>query len=232
MIPVRVTSIHEIELSSRCNLACKYCPHPKLERDKADMTWPVFQRCMDHVEFYCRQGTQGELSLTGIGEAIMHPFFTEALIMARAAIGRHRPLTLSTNGVAMTPELARIMRQTGTQVYVSMHRPEKAGPAYEMLKKEGALAGLNSAFVDNSFDWAGQVKWHASAERRPCEYLKQGWGVIRQDGSVTTCCLDAHAKHAIGHVNDELGTLTTGATALCSGCHMVPPEEVIHEAAA
>jgi len=223
MRQVPVTGIHEIELSSRCNLACKYCPHPKLERAKADMPWPVFQRALDHVEFYCRQGTQGELSLTGIGEAILHPYFFEALIMARSAIGRHRPLTLATNGVAMTPEIARILRQTGVQVYVSTHRPEKAGPALEMLKKEGAAVGTNMAFVDNAFDWAGQVKWHASAERRPCEYLTQGWGVIRQDGSVTTCCLDAHAKHAIGHVDDEPGSLKTHITTLCSGCHMVPP---------
>jgi len=34
MIPFQ--QIHQIEITSRCNLRCKYCVHPHMERAKVD----------------------------------------------------------------------------------------------------------------------------------------------------------------------------------------------------
>src|SRR5512147_2788120 len=95
-VPIR--EIHEIELSSICNLACRYCPHPKLQREKEHMSWETFERTLEHVAYYVGKGTQTEVSLTGIGEAILHPRFVEAVFRVREVIGR-RQITLATNGV-------------------------------------------------------------------------------------------------------------------------------------
>ena len=227
-VPIR--EIHEIELSSICNLACRYCPHPKLQRPKEHMSWETFERTLEHVAYYVAKGTQGEVSLTGIGEAILHPRFIEAVFRVRELIGP-RQITLATNGVEMTPELADVLASFRVVTYVSTHRPEKAGPAWQMLKDAGAITGLNTAFVDSSIDWAGQVKWHTAATPHDCTYLNLGWGVVRQDGSVNACCMDAHSKHRLATVWDEPGTLMTRAIDLCGSCHLKVPAHLMEEAA-
>lgn len=220
-----IREIHEIELSSVCNLACRYCPHPKLERAKEHMTFETFQKTLRHLKYYCDQGTQTEVSLTGIGEAILHPSFTDALCLIRQTIGSERTIVIATNGVNMTEQLAKTLAHFGVVVYVSTHRPEKAGPAVELLRQAGVRLGTNTAFVDSSLDWAGQVKWHVSAPSRPCDYLGLGWAVIRQDGQVNACCMDAHSKFPLATVDDEPGSWRTWPISLCQSCHLTVPEK-------
>lgn len=218
-----IREVHELELSSECNLACVYCPHPTLKRAKAHMSMDTFQHALKHVAHYVRAGTQTELALTGIGEAILHPRFAECVALARATIGS-RLLTMATNGVAFTREHAIVCREFGVQVYVSLHRPEMAGPALALLREERVVHNVNHAFVNSSLDWAGQVDWHVSAQKTPCMYLKLGWAVIRQCGSVDQCCQDAHSLYPLGHVHDEPGTWRAAMTPLCKSCHLQVPE--------
>lgn len=217
--------IHEIEFSSKCNLACRYCPHPKMQREKAHMSSEVFEATMRHVQYYVDAGTQGEVSLTGIGEAILHPFFVPWMREVRGVIGKSRKLVVATNGVVMNSEVAHAMAAVDAHVYVSGHRPEKAGPAIEMLRAAGCKFGLNSAFMDNAMDWAGQVEWYVSTDAHMCSYLDKRWGAVRQDGSVNTCCMDAESLHPVGNVRDDVGSLRIWATELCKGCSLVAPSE-------
>lgn len=189
------------------------------------MPWDVFERTLEHVAYLCAAGTQGEVSLTGLGEAILHPRFVEALWRVRATIG-DRKLIMSTNGVDMTPELARELARADCGVYVSLHRPEVATPAMEMLKAAGCAMGTNTAFVDSSLDWAGQVEWHVSAPLALCGYLSRSWAVVRQDGGVNACCMDAHGLYRVASVWDELGSLMTHAIKLCAKCNFCVPTEL------
>lgn len=195
------------------------------------MPWETFERTLEHVAYYVAKGTQGEVSLTGIGEAILHPRFIEAAFRVREVI-QGRQITLATNGVDMTPELADVLARLRVVTYVSTHRPEKAGPAWQMLKDAGAITGLNTAFVDSSIDWAGQTKWHVSAQSHDCTYLGLGWAVVRQDGSVNACCMDAHGKHRLASVWDEVGSLMTRPIGLCANCHLTVPAHLREEVAA
>ncbi len=195
------------------------------------MSWETFERTLEHVQYLCEKGTQGEVSLTGIGEAILHPRFIEAVFRVREVV-QGRQITLATNGVDMTPDLAEVLAKLRVVTYVSTHRPEKAGPAWQMLKDAGAITGLNTAFVDSSIDWAGQVKWHTAAKSHDCTYLGLGWGVVRQDGSVNACCMDAHGKHRLASVWDELGSLMTRPIGLCANCHLTVPAHLREEEAA
>ena len=227
---IAVTEIHEIEFSSVCNLACVYCPHPKLQRAKAHMEWPVFERTLEHVRYLVGKGTQKELSLTGIGEAILHPRFVEMMGLCREAMGE-LPVYVSTNGVAMTKELAREIQKARVGVYVSLHRPEVAGPAIRMLDEAKVSRAANHAFVDSSLDWAGQVEWHVSAPRVQCGYLSRGWAVVRQDGSIDACCMDAHGLYPVASVWDAPGSLLTNAMDLCKNCNFHVPAELMEAAA-
>lgn len=222
-VPLR--QIHEIEFSSRCNLACRYCPHPKMARAKADMTRETFDETMAHLQHLCDAGTQGEVSLTGIGEALLHPEFEPWLKVVRSVVGRDRLIVLATNGLLMTPDIAALCAREGVSVYVSTHRPEKAGPAVKMLQDAKCKHGTNTAFVDSAFDWAGQVPWYVNTEVNACAYLANGWGAVRQDGSVNTCCMDAESHHPVGNVTDPVGSLRTFATPICADCHLVVGKE-------
>jgi hypothetical protein len=230
VITAPIREVHELELSSICNLACVYCPHPHLKRAKDHIGWDTFERALLHVEHYVGAGTQGELSLTGIGEAILHPRFIEALWMCRDTIG-DRKLVLSTNGVALmnkevdAPAIAAALAETRTLVYVSLHRPELATPAAHKLMRAGVNVQLNHAFVDSSIDWAGQVDWPVSGPVHTCTYLKDGWAVIRQNGNVDACCQDAHDLHPLANVWDEPGTWVTHPIELCAKCHLKVPED-------
>jgi hypothetical protein len=227
--PRPVRDIHQIEISSRCNLRCHYCPHyPNLPREKKDMNWDTYLTSLNLVAHYVKQGTQTELSLTGIGEAMLHPQFIEAVELARATIGNDRMLTITTNGILLTDEMCKAIAPFRPSVFISLHRPEKAGLSVELAKKYGILAGVNASFAVSAFNWAGRQKnWFVSAPSIPCEYLRSGWAVVLVDGRVATCCLDADGSSTVGTVWDDPNTLKIkpwGDEKIgCKSCHMSVP---------
>ena len=222
--PRPVTSVHQLELSSECNLRCKYCPHPHLERTKEHMQRDTFDAALDWIKYLEKQGTQNELALTGMGEAIMHPDFKELALACRKVISGR--ITLSTNGVAFTEEIAEACSLAAVEVFVSAHRPEKAGLAIELAKSYGLIKDVNGAAMVSAFDWAGQVNWFTSAPQVWCDYLRKGWCVILVNGDVTTCCIDAHGKHVFASVLEDTPQCSEfGLGVLCPSCHMKPPPE-------
>ena len=221
--PRPVREVHQIELTTRCNLRCRYCPSPQKLRPHEDMTWETFEVALALVAFYVRQGTQTELSLTGIGESLMHPRFVEAVARSREVLGERRELVITTNGLGLDDALCAVLAPYRPQVFVSLHRPEKAGPAVEAAKRAGIFAGANPAPSISAFDWAGQVKWHVSAPKTLCDYLRLGWAVVLVDGRVTTCCLDATGGGSFGTVRDDPETLRMSPWKLCESCHMEVP---------
>jgi hypothetical protein len=220
----RVEQIHQIEVTTRCNLRCPYCPSPNLPREKQDMTWEVFEQSLEVVRFFVRRGTQGELSLTGIGESLLHPRFVEMVACARETIGDDRPLVIATNGLLLDEAMCRAVKRYRPLVFISLHRPEKAGPAVELAKAYGILAGVNASAVTSAFNWAGQVDWYVTAPKIHCEYLRSGWAVILCDGRITTCCLDASGTGVVGSVLGDPSSLVLQPYSLCASCHMQVPD--------
>lgn len=194
------------------------------------MTWDVFEASLRLVDYYVRQGTQTELSLTGIGESLLHPRFLEMVAECRAVIGPERQLTITTNGLLLDDALCAALVPFRPAVFVSLHRPEKAALAMVAAKKYGLLAGRNTAFADSAFDWAGyQKNWTpvVSAPKIKCEYLRSGWAVVLVDGKIATCCLDADGSSVIGTVWDDPETLHLApwgsADKGCQACYMEVP---------
>lgn len=224
--PRPIESIHQIELSSHCNLRCVYCPSPNLEKMRDQpaqhMKPTTFARALAWAKYFESKSTQKELALTGIGEAILHPNFAECLRLARQVLPHNR-ITVSTNGLAFTDELAKEIAPFKPEVYVSLHRPEKAGPAIEIAKRYGIYKASNNAFATSAFDWAGQLDWHVSAPKNPCGYLFAGWVVVLVDGRITTCCLDASGVGVVGTVSDDPGSLRITPYKLCLTCHETIP---------
>lgn len=201
---IALGAVHQIELTSVCNLKCVYCTHPKMLRPKQHMTDEVFERALAWVEHFARAGTQtSELNLAGIGESTLHPKLVEYVAEARRRLGTQIRIVLATNGLVLDDALAERLAPYFPEIYVSMHVPVKAAPAVVALKRHGILAGTSLDAVTAPVDWAGQVEW-----TKP----------------ILTCCFDSTGESKIGHVNDAPSSLPLHRWKLCNSCHLIPPE--------
>ncbi len=212
-----IKAIHQVELTSRCNLKCAYCVSKDLKRPKLDMDISTFRECLKWARLFI----QDEFNLAGIGESTLHPLFVDFVALARKELGPSVALTMATNGLLMTPELARAIAPFKPMVWVSLHRPEYAGKAVEALKSANILAGVSADPSIAAMDWAGQVDWHIShGSQTKCSWLSTGRVMIMADGRVTTCCLDADGSGVIGHITDNIKTLTIRPFSLCEKCSL------------
>ena len=219
MTPIR--AIHQIEMTSRCNLRCRYCVHPTMPRPKIDMDEATYTRALDLASMCVSLYGQDELNLAGIGESTLHPHFVEWVHRARKAVGPDVKLVITTNGILITDEMAQALLPARPAFFVSLHRPEKAGPAVEILRRHNMLIGVSADPSIAAVDWAGQVKWHVSVQKgEPCKWVKGGWGFVMADGRISACSFDGSGEGVIGHVNDALQDVRTKPYGLCKTCHL------------
>ena len=190
------------------------------------MAWETYEQTLKFIKKLCDAGTQGEVALTGIGEPTLHPRFAEAVARLREALGPDRQLTISTNGLLFTEAVALAIKPYCPHVFVSLHRPEKAGPAVELAMKHGMLAGANASAAVSAMDWAGQVRWFNSHPASDCEYLRAGWAVALVDGRVTMCCVDADGSGSVGTVWDVPVMLQMAPFGLCAKCSFRVPRKL------
>lgn len=232
----KVHSVHQIEMTSRCNLACKYCVHPKMPRPKVDMDDRTYLRSLDVAAMLHRRNPElvTELNLAGIGESTMHPEFIRYVHLAREAMGWGVRLVIATNGLLMTREMAKAIKDADPWVWVSLHRPEKAGPAIEALKEAGILRGVSADPSISAVDWAGQVKWAVSTDAKgsPCTWVRPGRVFVMSDGQISRCCFDGTANGVLGSIWDDIDTIQTSPYSLCKTCHLNVGVEMPAEVAA
>ncbi|MEY4942832.1 MAG: Radical superfamily [Planctomycetota bacterium] len=218
-----VIGVHQIEMTSECNLRCRYCVHPTMARPKQHMDDLTYRQTLAQVSLLIKRQDrrQRELNLAGIGESTMHPDFVRNVFLAREAVGLSVELIIATNGLLMTPAMAMAIKAARPRVWVSLHRPEKAGPAVEALKAAGILAGVSADPSVSSVNWAGQVKWHVSTPIKgsACPWVPKGMVFVMADGRVTRCCFDGVGSDTLGTVWDDLCAMHTSAFSLCDSCH-------------
>lgn len=225
MYPKPVRAIHQIEITSRCNLRCKYCVHPHMGRKKEDMTFSTFQQAIFLAQVCYQRGDQRELNLCGIGESTMHPEFAVFVEFARLSLPNIF-IALATNGILLTEDVAAVLKKNRVATWVSLHRPEKAGRAIEIAKDYGILHGVSADPSVAAIDWAGKVDWFVSARNTtPCPWLSEGRVMVCADGAITTCCLDGEGAGIIGFVGDNLDELRVQPYSLCEGCHHSVPRD-------
>lgn len=224
--PRKVHALHQIEVTSRCDLRCVYCVSPLMVkklpgyRPAQDMPREIFVRALEHVKYFAAASTQFELNLAGIGESTLHPEFVEFVALARAALPLPFRLVFATNGVSTTGDLVEKLKPYAPRVYVSLHRPEKAGPAVELYRRAGLLEDVSADPSINANTWAGQVAWFNSPDNAlECTWLRTGRVMAASDGRLLACCLDAKGAGVVGNVADEIGSLRTAPYGLCKSCH-------------
>ncbi len=214
--------IHQIELTSHCNLTCDYCVHRNLARVKQHMPLSTFRRALHWVKAL---GAGSELNLSGIGEPMLWPHWKEGLITLREAFP-DLPLVIPTNGLLLTDEkIALLVAAQPVRVFVSLHRAERALSRVRAAKRAGILAGVSLDALTGPVDWAGNVDWEAPppGSGDPCPWLVEPMGFVAADGNILTCCFDATGESRIAHVDEAPRPLNPTPWYACSSCrHKVP----------
>lgn len=227
---IMIRTITNIEISSRCNNDCEYCPAPIQSkwRDTGLMEWDTFTRTIALVKELAQKGTQKELNLFGIGEPTLNPMLPDMIKHARLTLPAKVPLHFNTNGRLMTTKLARLVKASGIDhVDVTGHDPYSTARTLRIFKEVGIQGRVSVDFMLQPNNWAGQVKWFEPDYNYPCQWLRDSQVMVLHDGRVTTCCIDAKAGGVFAHVKDEdVLQAEPRVHALCSGCHHIVPENI------
>ncbi|TRZ53818.1 alpha/beta fold hydrolase [bacterium] len=85
-----------IEITTRCNLACRFCARTGVKRRDKDMSEEIFAGLLDRLPHAYR------VTLVGLGEPLLHPRVAD--LIAHAS-GRGRRTALVTNGMLLTKKL-------------------------------------------------------------------------------------------------------------------------------
>lgn len=227
---VAIQRLHQIELSSHCNLRCRYCVNPNLQRPKLYMSEDDYRASLKWARMFVRQRLQTELNLAGLGEATMHPDFIKYVALAREAVGWNCWLVFSSNGVLLDDHMCRELAKYKPTVFISVHRAEYAGPAMEAAARAGLQHQLSTDPVTHAMDIAGQVDWYVADVFKQCPpecwWIKDGRVMVMADGRVTTCCLDGSGCGTLGHVTDDITQMRMRPYVLCESCHQQLPDSV------
>jgi hypothetical protein len=217
-----------VELTSRCNVACSYCDVNRgLGRPARDLEPGVLERLLDQTP-----GLQALLPFQW-GEPLLYEALDEAVAMAaRRGVRTY----LTTNGTLLDGDRLRRLARAGlTRLTVSLdgepatHRARRGYAQAPILARlaearavrdrerlavgldvsmvaDGSVADAVASFRTRMAPLADRVQCIPRLARgrrdRPCREPSRGVMVVLSDGSVTTCCADVRGELCLGHVDD------------------------------
>lgn len=147
--PERLT----LELTSRCNLGCLFCPRHQTDMTPGDMSETLFQRIVDEAAGQCRADAPPvALALFFRGESLLHPRLGAMIRYAKErGLG---PLQLASNGFLLTPALGAELLAAGLDfISFSLDTNDDEIYAQTRLGSDLSLARANvQAFIQQA--WA------------------------------------------------------------------------------
>lgn len=230
---ITLMTINTIELSSECNLACRYCINGLMgnhDREQGIMTDEVFDRALYWVKELVDQGTQREVNLNGNGESTLDPKLPERAARLIDLIGPQM-VSFCTNGVSMTPQLAKDLKSAGLRrIDLSIHNAYYTRRAADIFMAHDIFGCVNTGAVLAPHNWAGQLPEENSVRFvKPiqCDPLIEGRGYVQSEGTLSPCCYDYRGLGTFGTVFDEdLLSKEIKPYALCHRCHQQIPQEI------
>lgn len=221
---MKITTINSIEVSSICNLSCPWCP-ARLQSDFRPvgfMSRDIFEKTIEWVGYYARQGTQQEINLFGVGEPTLHKDLVEFVQYAHNNLPLRMKLHLNTNGLLMTEDLARQLKNAGIKsIDVTGHKARETAKTIRIFEKVGIPFKVSFDPILAPNNWAGQVDWFEPhyPTPYPCPWINRGQVMVMSNGDITRCCLDAFGKGIMGTIFDDLKNMNVTEFELCKACH-------------
>lgn len=163
-----------IELTSQCNMACRFCGFR--DRKTGHMDYALFRKIIDQI---ADQGLAQTIMFAGGGEPLMNPQLIEAVEYCRR---RGLFVNLTTNGLNLTPEVHRDLRDSGLNVLtVSLHNLSPETFAYRRTAKEFAdyfnqVLDAVDFHAANRFDMGLQIILMFDAKETGCT-TSEAWGL-------------------------------------------------------
>lgn len=115
-IPLPVRRLH-VELTSRCNFSCEFCPDGKMIRPRGSMGFDLLERVLSDA-----RGVAREIHFHVMGEPALYPRLGEAIRLA-GRMGFAPSVT--TNGSLLSPRTAGDLASCGLEhMTVSVHTPD------------------------------------------------------------------------------------------------------------
>ena len=227
----QIKTIEGIELSSLCELACKYCINADIDlvpgRRREIMSDEIFGWACHILQELVDRGTQGKiLNMNGNGESLLDPDVVQRARMLKSIVGQDRKLQFSTNGIRLTLRLAMDLRAAGVDnIEISPHSVLHAAAAAQHIgRARFSEININLGTIGAPHEWAGQKRWLPHGEQlvpeERCIPLKEGRIYIQSDGSVVPCCYDYQILSGVGHISDtDILEQELVPYELCKSCH-------------
>lgn len=221
----------QIEASNYCSLQCIYCPHPTQLREKGDMTFETFRKCMELVvrsDNPARKDGRKFVWLNHFGEPLLNPMLPQFIshATARGVAVSFASNALDENGELFPRSLWRELADAGLQeVMLSAHKRSE-----KVLRSHIAdIVGIHYVWTPrkgNFHDWVGQVEM--SRFKLPplpepevdCDYNTHDMFAVTWDGRIAACCYDSEGRVGLT-VDDVLDNgFTFREISLCKTCRL------------
>ena len=224
-----IHTINTIEVSTLCQLKCKYCINP-LMKDKGIMTEDIFEQSLYWLEILCRRGTQQEVNMNGNGEATLDPNLPRRVRKVKDIVG-DRTVELCSNAVGVTREMVIELLDNGLDKFdLSPHNPYEVRRLVSETHDLKINGIINMGSFTASHNWAGQLPEQYQIKMTytlPCLPMIEGRAHILSDGKVVPCCYD-RGMGLIGTVfDDDLLSRPLNKFELCKTCHQIIPGGIL-----
>jgi len=110
-----------VEVTSRCNFACEFCPNPVLQRRHGSMEWPMLQEILGEI---AAAKVTGNVVFHQQGEPLLYPHLHEG-VAAATRLGLASFVT--SNGALLSDAVVDRLLESGlTELNVSLQTPDEA----------------------------------------------------------------------------------------------------------
>ncbi len=124
----------DVDITSQCNLRCKYCFHKSSAGDTRDEL-PT----EEWVRFFAECGSNAVMDVTiGGGEPFLRPDLTA---LVDAVVANRMRFSVLSNGGKITPEVARHLAATGRCNHVQISVDGASAEVHDRLRGRGAFEG-------------------------------------------------------------------------------------------
>jgi sulfatase maturation enzyme AslB (radical SAM superfamily) len=209
--------IYGIELTSRCNATCSYCPHNKMSRKKEDITNEIFNltlKLIDRDNLW-KKNSRYVVELHSFGEAFLlgDKLFYYLNRMKEERIGWYLSVNgillgntefdskiLSYNGILaisienLNPKITIDDKYVKINNFLKLHKQLNSNVEIQLIGYGNV--DFSKIYYDNYIEMNYEL--HTWSENdlpiSTCGFLIENFFIIQSNGDIVSCCMDAEGE--------------------------------------
>jgi len=190
----------EIEINSKCNRKCVYCPNSKYNRGNNYMKEALYEKIINDLQVIKFKGL---LSTHFYGEPLLHPKLTSLIEYTKKKLPDCK-LKIFTNGDFLTKKIYMSLVKAGVDEFLITAHDSNALSKSKKLKM---LLKDKSRIIIQTIDGVYKMNRGGLLDIKPgkiecCNYPSK-YLVINYKGEVVLCCNDYFCKYVFGDLKKE-----------------------------